>query len=58
MKKFAVNIFIALATICFLNFASLADESSRETELKAFSGLFDFSDNKQKSVFGNFCSFF
>ena len=50
MKKFAVNIFIALATMCFLNFASLSDESSKETELNAFSGLFDFSDNKQKSV--------
>ena len=50
MKKFAVNIFIALATMCFLNFAGLSDESSKETELNAFSGLFDFSDNKQKSV--------
>ena len=50
MKKFAVNIFITLATLCFLNFAVLSDESSKETELNVFSGLFDFSDNKQKSV--------
>ena len=50
MKKFAVNIFIALATVCFLNFACLSDENSKETELNAFSGLFDFGDNKQKSV--------
>ena len=53
MKKFAVNIFIALATMCLLNFASLSDENSKETEVNFYTGLFDFSDNKQKAgLFG------
>ena len=53
MKKLALNILIALLALCLVNFASLADENSNETELNFFTGLFDFSDKKQKAgLFG------
>jgi hypothetical protein len=48
-----LNIFSTLLTVCFLNFASFADETSKETEINVFTGMFDFSDDKQKSgIFG------
>jgi len=52
MKKFALNTLTVLFTLCFLNFASIADEminEPNETELNIFTGLFDFSDHKQKA---------
>ena len=53
MRRFILNIFSTLLTVCFLNFASFADETSKETEINVFTGMFDFSDDKQKSgIFG------
>ena len=53
MRKFILNIFSTLLTVCFLSFASSADETSKETEINVFTGMFDFSDDKQKSgIFG------
>ena len=55
MRKIASSIFIVLLTLCFVNFGSIADEglneteSSNETELNFFTGMFDFSDEKQSS---------
>ena len=59
MKKIALNILIALLSLCLVTFASIADETinkvdnSKETELNFFTGMFDFSDHKQSSgLFG------
>jgi len=57
MKKFALNILIVLLTWCFVNFQSIADETpgetSKETEINVFAGMFDFSDPKQHAgLFG------
>ena len=55
MRKIASSIVIALLTLCFVNFGSIADDnlnktdSSNETELNLFTGTFDFSDYKQSS---------
>ena len=49
MRKFILNIFSTLLTVCFLNFGSFADETSKGTEINVFTGMFDFSDDKQKS---------
>ena len=55
MRKIVSNIVIALLTLCFVNFESIADDglnetdSSNETELNFFTGMFDFSDDKQSS---------
>jgi len=53
MKKIISNVLVALLALCFLNFSSLSDETSKNTEINAFTGLFDFSDDKQKAgLFG------
>ena len=53
MRKFILNIFSTLLTVYFLSFASFAVETSKETEINVFTGMFDFSDDKQKSgIFG------
>ena len=59
MRKIASSIFIVLLTLCFVNFGSIADDglnetdSSNETELNFFTGMFDFSDKGQSSgLFG------
>jgi len=55
MRKIASSIVITLLTLCFVNFGSIADDglnetvSSNETELNFFTGMFDFSDDKQSS---------
>ena len=49
MKKFALNILIALISFSFLSFAYAGDKQSNETELNFFTGMFDFSDEKQKA---------
>ena len=55
MRKIVSSIVIALLTLCFVNFGSIADDNSnktdslKETELNFFTGMFDFSDNKQSS---------
>ena len=56
MRKFALNILTIIFTFCFINFATAAEENSKDaedTEINVFTGLFDFSDHKQKAgLFG------
>ena len=55
MSKIISSILIVLLTLCFVNLRSIADDglnktdSLNETELNFFTGMFDFSDHKQKS---------
>ena len=49
MKKIVLNILVVILSLCFVNLASIADDSSNETELNFFTGMFDFSDDKQSS---------
>ena len=55
MRKIASSLVITLLTLCFVNFESIAEDSlnetvsSNETELNFFTGMFDFSDDKQSS---------
>ena len=54
MRKIASTIFVALISFSFFSFANSADEklekiNSNETELNFFTGMFDFSDDKQAS---------
>ena len=55
MRKIIPSIIIALLTLCFANFGNAAEDSlneidnSKETELNFFTGMFDFSDDKQSS---------
>ena len=53
MRKIALTILTTLLTFCFINFGSIAEDNSNETELNIFTGMFDFSDDKQKAgLFG------
>jgi len=56
MRKIIINIFFAFVTFFVLSFQGTADDKissqegeTKETELNIFTGMFDFSDNKQKS---------
>ena len=55
MRTIVSTFLIALLILCFVNFSSIADDSSNETvnsnetELNFFTGMFDFSDDKQSS---------
>jgi len=51
MRKIASTILIALTSFSFLSFAYSADENQDEltTEFNFFTGMFDFSDDKQAS---------
>ena len=55
MRTIASTFLITLLILCFVNFGSIADDSSNETvnsnetELNFFTGMFDFSDDKQSS---------
>jgi len=59
MRKIVLNILVSLMSFSFLSFANSEDLSfvnneekiSNETELNLFTGIFDFSDNKQASGF-------
>lgn len=55
MRKIAFTFLIALISFPFFSFASSADEkiNNDKTELNFFTGMFDFSDDKQASgLFG------
>ena len=53
MRKIVLNILIALISFSFLSFANSEDKKSNDTELNFFTGMFDFSDDKQKAgLFG------
>ena len=47
MRKIVLNILIALISFSFLSFANSENEKSNNTELNFFTGMFDFSDDKQ-----------
>ena len=47
MKKFFLNVIIALISFSFFNLAYSEDKKSLNTELNLFTGMFDFSDTKQ-----------
>ena len=54
MRKIASTFFIILISFSFFSFANSADEeiekiNNNETELNFFTGMFDFSDDKQAS---------
>ena len=49
MRKFILNILIALMGVSYLSFSNAEDIQSNETELNFFTGMFDFSDHKQKA---------
>ena len=55
MKKLAFNFLVALLFLDFINLSSNADDNLipeknfKETEINLFTGLFDFSDDKQKA---------
>ena len=52
MRKIALNILFIIISISFLSFANAEERESKEsneTELNFFTGMFDFSDDKQAS---------
>ena len=49
MRKFVLNILIALMSLSYLSFSNAEDIKSNETELNFFTGMFDFSDDNQKA---------
>ena len=51
MRTIALVILVVLISFSFLSFANSADEklNENETELNFFTGMFDFSDDKQAS---------
>ena len=49
MRKFILNIFCVLISFSIFSFAYSEETKSNETELNFFTGMFDFSDDKQKS---------
>ncbi len=49
MKRIASIIIISLFVLCSVQLKSIAADNSNETELNIFTGMFDFSDVKQKA---------
>ena len=49
MRKIILAVIATLISLNFLSFANSAEENSNETELNFFTGMFDFSDDKQAS---------
>ena len=49
MKKIASIILVSLLTVSSVQLKSIAADNSNETELNIFTGMFDFSDVKQKA---------
>ena len=49
MRRILLNIIITLISFSYVSFANSEDLTSNETELNFFTGMFDFSDHKQKS---------
>ena len=53
MRKIASVILVAFISFSFLSFANSEDKKSNNTELNFYTGMFDFSDDKQAAgVFG------
>ena len=54
MKKIASNILITFLALCFTSLGSVADENTRDSEMNAYVGNFDFSDVKQRAILFGF----
>ena len=50
MRKIACNILFVFMALFAFSFQGMAEENSKETELNIFTGMFDFSDHKQRST--------
>ena len=48
MRKITLYIILS-SVLCFISFPSISDENLDDTELNIFTGVFDFSDHKQKA---------
>ena len=49
MRKFILNTLFALMCLSYFSFSNAEEIKSNETELNFFTGMFDFSDHKQKA---------
>ena len=49
MRKFFLNILIILVSFTFLTNSNSEEEKFLDTEINLFTGMFDFSDHKQKA---------
>ena len=49
MRKFILNILVALMCLSYFSFSNAEEIKSNETELNFFTGMFDFSDTTQAS---------
>ena len=49
MRNFFLNILIVLISFIFLNISSAEDKKLLNTEINLFTGMFDFSDDKQRA---------
>jgi len=49
MRKIAISIFITFLTINFTSHLNAAEEDLNENEMNVYTGMFDFSDHKQKA---------
>ncbi len=49
MRKVALNIFFIFLSFSFTNFVYAEEKKSLNTEVSLFTGMFDFSDDKQAS---------
>ena len=54
MKKIASNILITFLALCLISLGSVADENTRNSEINAYVGNFDFSDVKQRAILFGF----
>ena len=53
MRKIFLNILVVFLMINYTNIISFADDTTNETELSAYTGMFDFSDDNQRAgLFG------
>ena len=49
MRKFTVTLLIFIVSSCLINLKALSEENTKDTQINIFTGLFDFSDDKQKA---------
>ena len=54
MRKFILNILVTLMCLSYFSFSNAEEIKSNETELNFFTGMFDFSDHKQKAALFGF----
>ena len=53
MRKFVLNILIVIISFSFFSFVNAEDKEPEDTKLNLYTGIFDFSDDKQAAgIFG------